>query len=243
MKTLEGGIQFNALPFGLQCSPYWTHKLARPLISYLRNLGVKLVWYVDDILILGTCPADVRSSLATAVRLFNDVGVQVNWTKSTPTPTQRLEYLGQILDLGRGLLHPPEAKLRATRGLARKTRRSKTATPARLASIAGQVLDLAKTCINLHGLPKALMAMAGRMALGRFWSKPQPLRMETMRLLRTVEAEAKQACPTPMEPVERPEVTVETDASQYAWGGIVTVRVGLTTRRFATHQMFQPHVR
>jgi hypothetical protein len=31
LKTKEGGYQFSTLPFGLQCSPYWSTRLAKPI--------------------------------------------------------------------------------------------------------------------------------------------------------------------------------------------------------------------
>ena len=49
------GFQFHrrwyvwkVLPFGLSCSPYYFHKVLRPVVRYLRGQGIRLVFYVDD---------------------------------------------------------------------------------------------------------------------------------------------------------------------------------------------------
>ena len=47
------GYQATCLPFGWSGSPYWTQRLSRPVVKWLRQQGVLLTWYVDDILLLG----------------------------------------------------------------------------------------------------------------------------------------------------------------------------------------------
>jgi hypothetical protein len=49
----QQGWQATALPFGWNGSPYWTQRLARPIVKWLRQRGHQVVWYVDDLLILG----------------------------------------------------------------------------------------------------------------------------------------------------------------------------------------------
>jgi len=48
-----GDFKWTALPFGLHCSPYLAGRLAQVVEKTLRHQGVHLIWYVDDILILG----------------------------------------------------------------------------------------------------------------------------------------------------------------------------------------------
>ena len=45
---------WQALPFGLQSSPYHFHKLLRPVVQFLRSNGLRLVFYVDDCILLAT---------------------------------------------------------------------------------------------------------------------------------------------------------------------------------------------
>ena len=45
--------QYTCLPFGLSCAPWVFTKTLKPVLTLLRELGVRLVAYIDDVLILG----------------------------------------------------------------------------------------------------------------------------------------------------------------------------------------------
>ena len=94
------------MPFGLKSSPIWAHRLARPIIQWARNRGMHLVWYVDDILILGKSEAQLLQDLTNLIEMLTSLGLQVNTTKSHLKPTHRLAFLGQILDLRAKLFLP-----------------------------------------------------------------------------------------------------------------------------------------
>ena len=48
----EKTYQFRCLPFGLACAPWVFTKILKPLAAQLRQLGMWLIVYIDDILIL-----------------------------------------------------------------------------------------------------------------------------------------------------------------------------------------------
>ena len=52
--------RFNCLPFGLACAPWVFTKVLKPLAAQLRELGVRLIVYTDDILILAETPQLLR---------------------------------------------------------------------------------------------------------------------------------------------------------------------------------------
>ena len=47
--------QFQCLPFGLSCAPRTFTKLMKPMVGFLRERGVQLIIYLDDLLIFGDC--------------------------------------------------------------------------------------------------------------------------------------------------------------------------------------------
>lgn len=53
IKTAMGDSQWTALPLGQHASPYRTERMAQVVGETLRRQGVHLMWYIDDILILG----------------------------------------------------------------------------------------------------------------------------------------------------------------------------------------------
>ena len=48
--------QYNALPFGLATAPRVFTKLLKPVLAHLRAKGLRIVAYLDDILLIGTGP-------------------------------------------------------------------------------------------------------------------------------------------------------------------------------------------
>ena len=70
LRTGEA-FEVEALPFGLSCSPYWAHRLAKPILAWVRNTlqDVTVVWYVGDIATLGKTQQDVeRAAAAVGLR-------------------------------------------------------------------------------------------------------------------------------------------------------------------------------
>ena len=52
--------QFRALPFGLNSSPQVFTKLLKPVVAVLRKLGIRLILYMDDMLVLASTKEEGR---------------------------------------------------------------------------------------------------------------------------------------------------------------------------------------
>ena len=44
--------QFQCLPFGLSSAPWVFTKVTQPIVAWLRQLGIRMVAYIDDFLLL-----------------------------------------------------------------------------------------------------------------------------------------------------------------------------------------------
>ena len=102
---------FTVLPFGLSSACYIFTKLLRPLVRYWRSQGLRIIVYLDDgvCAVEGECNAleaslHVRSTLSKA-------GFVVNAAKSVWKPTQRLQWLGFVIDLSKGHIEVPTERL------------------------------------------------------------------------------------------------------------------------------------
>ena len=52
--ALQGTVyQYNVLPFGLATAPRGFMKLMKPVLAHLRSKGVRLIAYLDNLLIIG----------------------------------------------------------------------------------------------------------------------------------------------------------------------------------------------
>ncbi|XP_050795708.1 uncharacterized protein LOC127044675 [Gopherus flavomarginatus] len=98
--------QFAVLPFGLSPAPRVFTKCMAVVVAYLRRSRIHVFPYLDDWLIRGTSESQVLNHVRKISRLFGDLGLIINVGKSTLLPTQRIEFIGAILDstLARAIL-------------------------------------------------------------------------------------------------------------------------------------------
>jgi len=106
IKKEMGDFQWTALPFGLQCSPYWTGRFAQVVEKTLRLQEAHLIWYADDILILGESQQSVSTNLEILLHTCNEAGLIVYKKKSQLTPSQHVSYLGQQIIMRTRMVGP-----------------------------------------------------------------------------------------------------------------------------------------
>lgn len=106
-------FQFVSLPFGLSSAPRIFTKLLRPVVAYLRSQGIRLIIYLDDLLLLNRSKIKLHADLDLTVSLLQGLGFVINWEKSEIVPTRSLIYLG--LQINSSLLEfclPREKRLK-----------------------------------------------------------------------------------------------------------------------------------
>ena len=69
-----------------------------PVSAFLHRAGIPLSRYLDDWLIQASSREQVLLALDTVLHLCLSLGIVVKWEKSQLTPTQRMVYLGVLLD-------------------------------------------------------------------------------------------------------------------------------------------------
>ena len=107
--------QFTCLPFGLSCAPWAFTKVLKPVAAFLRSIGVCLIVYIDDILVIGKTPDKVRNHTDALIALLEGLGFIVNMEKSVLTPSQQIEFLGLLLNTTSMCLTLPGHKIRTIR--------------------------------------------------------------------------------------------------------------------------------
>jgi hypothetical protein len=116
--------EMKALPFVLSCSPYWTHRLSKVVLSGIRtNLpGVSIVWYVDDIATLRETKLQVEQMATALINFLTKLGIEVNRKKTMKQAAEPFDYLGQTIS-------PPPSKLKKGLNLAKKQLKTHTCVP------------------------------------------------------------------------------------------------------------------
>ncbi|XP_063289505.1 uncharacterized protein LOC134573649 [Pelobates fuscus] len=103
--------RFTCLPFGLSSAPWCFTKVLKPVVAFLRLHGVRLIIYLDDILILSGTRSLLLEHLGWALHLIQNLGFLVNWKKSVLIPSQQMEFLGFRIDSVLQVLCLPTEKM------------------------------------------------------------------------------------------------------------------------------------
>lgn len=93
--------EFICLPFGLSSAPRVFTKAMKPFVSEVRNKGIRLVIYLDDIAIISSSRELSFEETAFVIQMLESLGFIVNKEKSVLVLLQSVEFLGSLLTLWR----------------------------------------------------------------------------------------------------------------------------------------------
>ena len=133
---------FTVLPFGLSTACYIFTKIVRPLVKYWRAKGLRAIVYLDD----GLCAVSGESNALAASQLVSSTleqaGFVINTAKSNWTPTQRLQWLGFVIDLSKGHIEVPADKVAALKSKLHSICQLSKVQAKQLASIVGSIISM-----------------------------------------------------------------------------------------------------
>ena len=109
-------LEFARLPFGLASAPRVFTKLLKPVLPteccLLRQGGIRLIVYLDDILLMAPSVEQVLQHAASTLNLLEGLGFTVNYLKSVLVPCQLMEFLGSLVNSLNLSLSLPRDKIR-----------------------------------------------------------------------------------------------------------------------------------
>ena len=108
-----GGVsyQFKVLCFGLTSAPHVFTRLMAPISAILHRYGVRLLRYLDDWLILAESRTTGIQTRDRLLQVCEELGLQVNFRKSSLIPSQDLTYLGMQIQSVRFIAKPTETRV------------------------------------------------------------------------------------------------------------------------------------
>lgn len=101
-------FQYCAMPFGLSSAPRTFTKLVAVVAATIRSRSIRLLCYLDDVLVMSTSPSQAMKDMGVVLQVFQAHVFSINHRKSHLTPTTRLQHLGAVIDsqLGQVFLSP-----------------------------------------------------------------------------------------------------------------------------------------
>jgi hypothetical protein len=145
-------FDFQCLPFGLKSAPRAFTRLMTPVIAHIRSLGIRIVIYLDDILILHQDPSVLQSIFRKVVSLLEGLGFLINLNKCSLFPSQQLIFLGTMLNTVTMSLSLPTEKLDLIQQGALQLRTKGKSTLPELAALLGRMSHAALNGIWLAPL-------------------------------------------------------------------------------------------
>ena len=217
-RWLDQLWQFTVLPFGLNSAPYIFTKLMKPVIATLRRLGIRMVLYLDDMILMANSQEKAREHFQCAANLLTSLGFILNRDKSVTSPSQQIEFLGFNLDSKTMMISLPSQKLTS---LVKSVRQLADGTQTPLREIA-QVLG---TMVAAHPaiLPAPLYyrqlewTKTFYLNRGHSYDDTVPISEDIQSDLRWWIQEASSYNGRPLQ-ITQWNLTIESDASKRGWG-------------------------
>ena len=100
LRFLWNGVlfQYTCMPQGLTSAPRLFTKLLKPVLAHLRSVGISIIMYIDDALIIADSASELRSHVSYTVHFLDSLGLTINMSKSELVPVQSIQFLGFTLD-------------------------------------------------------------------------------------------------------------------------------------------------
>jgi hypothetical protein len=87
-------FQFKAMPFGLCSAPRIFTKLTQAITRYCRQMGIRIIFYLDDTLIMARSRRDILYQRDFVMALLRNLGFLINLEKSDLHPKKQFTFLG-----------------------------------------------------------------------------------------------------------------------------------------------------
>ena len=175
----EGRIfQWKTLPFGFRDAPRIFQKLILEAVAPLREQGLRVVVYLDDILLISKSQATCASQMLKLASRLMTLGFIINLKKSSLSASQSKTFLGVVIDTAHMRLTMPQDKVSTfrsrVRDLLRKSSKKKPVTLKEVQSIVGTLQSM-NDCVHAVRLHlNGLMALQNATTIS-----PQPKIMIT----------------------------------------------------------------
>ena len=119
--------------------------MLRPVITYLRSIGIRTVLYVDDFIVFAPLSL-IYEHRDLFVELLQTLGWTINFEKSDLVPSLSKTFIGYVIDNtgGRTVIKVTLDKIRKIRKDIGRVLRNQSVTARGLARIAGQCVSMSK---------------------------------------------------------------------------------------------------
>lgn len=236
-RLLGKVYQWRTIPFGFRDSPRMFQKLVIEALTPLREQGLRLIIYLDDILLISSSHLQCVEEVNKLVGRLLELGFVINLKKSELVPSQQKVFLGTEIDSRAMSFSLPQEKLKAfkkrIKELLRKHQKGEDPTLRELQSVVGTIVSTSDCvpAVRLH--LNSLLEVQARAIRGK--EKKAHLTPEALKDLRWWRENlagwnGKSFIPRPV------DLTMDVDASHKGLGAVFVGEEGKVHR---AHRFFQ----
>lgn len=133
--------QFTCLPQGLTSSPRIYTKIMKTAISHLREMGILISAYIDDLIIMAKDFEQCKRHVSMVSEFLSGLGFVVNKEKSVLHPSQNIEHLGFVFDSVNMLVKLTDEKKSKIIEVCQQVKQAKSPTIRAVASLIGLMVS------------------------------------------------------------------------------------------------------
>ena len=210
--------QFTCLPFGLASAPRQFTRLMKPIVTELRKLGIRLLIYLDDIILFNQDPTQLVTDMNSLTHLLRNLGLVLNTKKSVTTPTRQIEFLGMDIDSTRMEISLPQVKLHSIRKQCESLLEAESTTVHRMSQLIGTLTSTLQAVQPAPLYYRALqMTKTKQLLLSKSYGAPLTLtdqcKLELQWWVQNLTTWNGRAIIS-----SGPDMIIQTDASKTGWG-------------------------
>ena len=90
---------YNSLPFGIANGPILFVRVTKGIMNFLRRHLIEILFYIDDTLIKNKSHEMLLKDVSKVIEVFEKCGFMINYKKSSLSPSQKIVFLGFVIDL------------------------------------------------------------------------------------------------------------------------------------------------
>ena len=211
---------WQVLPFGLRCSSYFFCKTIRPAIQFLREQGLRICSYVDDVLLM-TNKHYATDHKDMVIDTFSDLGLVINFDKSELEGQNVIQYIGFSIhtDGADPWITVPNIRIRKLKKDIRRCLNVGFIQARFLARIAGQCISMCKAILPGKLLLRNIYRLLQQKT---HWHSVLELDHSSRRDLDwwLNSLDNWNGAPLKLQPIE---AQIETDASASGWGAYCNI--------------------
>ena len=214
--------EFTCLPNGLSSGPRIFTKILKVPLTWLRqNYGIIITGYIDDTLLVADSAEKLAKQTVIAADLFHELGFVISEKKSVVQPTQKLQFLGFVIDTESGVITLPLEKSSNLRNAIRNLLNSRSVSLRQFAKVLGSLVATspANTYLKVHTKLLDIFKTDKLKQLGYDYEAIIYLPREIREELEWWEMHI-QNVQAPLH-VSDPNIVIYTDASNLGWGGFM----------------------